>query len=93
MEQEQLIPVEIICEQHEVEYQFISLLSTSGLIELTEQDGRAFVHPSQLGDLEKFICFHYDLDINVEGIEAICNLLERIRQLQYENEMLKRRTI
>jgi hypothetical protein len=34
--------------------------------------------------LEKFVRLHYDLDINLEGIETINYLLERIEEMQKE---------
>ena len=89
MEEEQLISTDIICTHHHIEYSFISSLETAGLIEVTTVEGHSFIHPSQLQELEKFICFHYELDINLEGIEAIATLLQRIRTLQKEVDELR----
>ncbi|HYF31090.1 MAG TPA: chaperone modulator CbpM [Chitinophagaceae bacterium] len=91
MEQEQLIPADAICTHHHIEYTFIDSLQTAGLIEITTVEGRSYIHPEQLQDLEKFICFHYELDINLEGIEAIASLLERVKRLQEEVQQLKSR--
>jgi len=41
--------------------------------------------------LEKFVRFYYELDINLEGIETISHLLERVNALQDELTMLKNR--
>ncbi|HEY0680630.1 MAG TPA: chaperone modulator CbpM [Chitinophagaceae bacterium] len=89
MEQDQLIPVDIICTHHKIEYTFIDSLNAAGLIEVSSMEGRQFVHPSQLNELEKFICFHYDLDINLEGIEAIANILQKLQSMQDEISVLK----
>ena len=89
MEDEQLIAADVICMHHHIEYSFINSLETAGLIQITTVEGQSFIHPSQLQDLEKFICFHYDLDINLEGIEAIAALLQRIRNLQQEVNALR----
>lgn len=92
MEDEQLIPADVICMHYRIEHNFIDSLQSAGLIEITTIEGRPFIHPSQLQDLERFICFHYDLDINVEGIEAIASLLERVHALQREvNELRMKR--
>lgn len=91
MEQEQLIPAEMICTHHKIETAFIFSLESAGLIEISRKDDVVYIHPSQLADLEKFICFHYELDINMEGIEAIASLLQRIRVMQEEMADLKRR--
>jgi len=45
------------------------------------------VEKEQLPRLEKFVSFYYDLDINLEGIETITYLLQRIENLQ--NEIIK----
>jgi hypothetical protein len=34
---------------------------------------------------------HFDMDINIEGIETITHLLERIEQMQQEITQLKNR--
>ena len=91
MEQEQLIPADIICAHHKIDQTFIISLESSGLIEVNRVEGQVFVHPSQLNDLEKFIYFHYELDINMEGIEAIANLLHRMHEMQQELNLLRRR--
>ena len=91
MEQEQLIPAEIICTHHKINTAFIFSLESAGLIEISRQDDAVYIHPSQLSDLEKFICFHYELEINMEGIEAIASLLQRMHSMQEEMAQLKRR--
>jgi hypothetical protein len=91
MEQEQLIPAEIICTHHKIETSFIFTLESAGLIETSRQNDAVYIHPSQLPDLEKFIFFHYGLDINLEGIEAIAGLLQRISLLQEEMAELRRK--
>ena len=91
MEQEQLIPAEIICTHHKIDTAFIFSLESAGLIEISRQDDAVYIHPSQLSDLEKFICFHYELEINMEGIEAIASLLQRMHSMQEEMLQLKRR--
>ena len=45
----------------------------------------------QLDEVEKFVRLHYDLDINVEGIEAISHLLEKIKDMQDRNMQLQNR--
>ena len=91
MEQEQLISAEIICAHHQIDQTFIVSLESSGLIEVNRVEEQLFVHPSQLNDIEKFIYFHYQLDINMEGIEAIASLLQRMRGMQDELKLLRRK--
>ncbi|MDI3506012.1 MAG: MerR family transcriptional regulator, heat shock protein HspR, partial [Bacteroidota bacterium] len=42
-----------------------------------------------LDDLEQFVRWRYDWDINIEGIEAMHHLLGKVRALQAEVERLQ----
>jgi hypothetical protein len=91
METDQLMPADDFCTYYDVEYSFISSLQESGLIEITSIEERSFIHTNQLQDLEKFARLHYDMDINVEGIEAISHLLNQIKEMQHELHVLRHR--
>ncbi|TBW27868.1 chaperone modulator CbpM [Gramella sp. KN1008] len=91
MKKEDLIPAEEICIRYEVEHQFVSSLSEIGIIEIITIEDAEYVHCDYLGDFEKMIRLHRDLDINLEGLEAINHLLKRIRELQKDNRRLKNR--
>jgi len=82
MEREDLIPVEDFCIYHNIEYSFISSLEDSGLIRVSSIEQSTYIPTDELQKLEKFVRLHYDLDINVEGIETINHLLEKIEELQ-----------
>jgi chaperone modulatory protein CbpM len=84
MQKEYLIAVDEFCARHNIEISFISSLHQSGLIEITSIEGTGFIEKAQLQKLEKFICLYYELDINLEGIETITHLLQRIITLQDE---------
>ena len=84
MENEELIPAEKFCIYHNIEYSFISSLEDSGLIRVTSVEQSTYIPSDELEKLEKFVRMHYDLDINVEGIETISHLLERIEEMQKE---------
>ena len=45
----------------------------------------------KLSEIEKLVRLHYDLDINLEGIEAITYLLNRVKNMQAEIILLKNR--
>ena len=89
MPDEQLIIAEEFCAGHQIEISFISSLHEFGLIEITLIEEKQFIAESQLPKLEKLVRMHYDLEINIEGIDAIANLLERINRIQKENNILK----
>ena len=91
MQTEYLIAVEEFCANHDIEISFISSLQQSGLIEITTIKGIGFIEADQLQQLEKFICLYYELDINLEGIETITHLLQRINSMQDEIIALRNR--
>lgn len=88
MDNEEMIRIEMICTSYNVEPSFIDSLQDFGLIEVRTVDDDKFVELTKINDLEKMIRLHYDLDINIEGIETIFHLLEQIERLQDDlNEM------
>ena len=87
----ELIPATDFCTSHNIDITFIQSLHDYGLIEVTTIEQSTFVHTEQLPQLEQFIRLHYELDINLAGIDAISNLLQRIEQMQNEIRMLKNR--
>jgi chaperone modulatory protein CbpM len=88
---ENLISVDVFCSNHQVEISFISTLQESGLIEITTIKETAYIDSDQLQKLEKLLRFYYEMDINIEGIEAITHLLQRTETLQNEIIQLKNR--
>jgi hypothetical protein len=84
METNYLIAVDEFCENHNIEISFISSLQQTGLIEITTIKEEEFIDPGQLLQLEKIVRLYYELDINLEGIETINYLLQRISSMQDE---------
>ncbi len=84
METAKKISVEQCCIYYSIETTFIDQLNEHGLIELSRSGNEAFIDYEQLPDLEKYMRLHYDLEINMPGIEAIKYLLNRVQQLQQE---------
>ena len=89
MQTEYLIALDEFCANHHIEISFISSLQQTGLIEIKRVKETGYIDAGQLHQLEKFIRLYYELDINLEGIETISYLLERIKSLQEENIKLK----
>ena len=88
---EYLIAVDEFCASHNIEISFISSLHQSGLIEITTIKNSGFLEVDQLKQLEKYVRFFYDLDINLEGIETIDYLLHQINSMQDEIINLRNR--
>lgn len=89
METESLIALDEFCSIHNVDISFVRSLHQSDLIEIVTKEDTWYVEPDQLQQLEKFVTFYYDLDINLEGIETINHLLKRIDSMQDEIRMLR----
>lgn len=91
MENDQLIAVETFCTYYEVEYAFVVSLQDHDLIETVVVNDTRFLHVPHLNRIEKLVRLHHDLDINLEGIEAIEGLLSRIEHLDQEVSALRNR--
>ncbi len=89
--QTDLIIIREYCRNSDIEPSFINLLKESGLIDISEIEEEQYILSSQLSDIEKYARLHYDLSINIEGIEAIRHLLDRIDELQQEIRELRSR--
>ena len=91
MLKENLISADEFCISNDIEISFISSLYENGLIDITTIDETVFIYPNQLPLLEKISRLYYDLGINLEGIETISHLLNRIDEMQHEINVLRNR--
>lgn len=91
MSKQKLISANDFCVSHDIEISFISALQESGLVKIEMIEETAFIPVYQLRQLEKIVRLYYDLDINLEGIETINHLLNRVVDMQEEITVLKNR--
>jgi hypothetical protein len=91
MEPANLILVEQFCSNCEVDYSFIDSLHDHGVVEMVVLENKKYISQEQLKDVERAIRFHYELNINMEGIDVISNLLKQIVDLQQELTVTKNR--
>jgi hypothetical protein len=91
MKTEELISIDEFCVHHQVEISFISSLQETGLIEIVMSNEAEFINADQLQQLEMMVRFYYELDINLEGIDTITHLLQRMNTKQEEINGLKNR--
>lgn len=82
MSNKNLIQITQFCVYHEIENTFIKDLNSYGLVEIILEENDEYLQPEQLPAIEKMIRMHYDLHINLEGIDAIYHLLNKIEILQ-----------
>jgi hypothetical protein len=84
-----LIDVNKFCANHKIEISFINSLQQAGLIKIKTIKETGFIDPKQLLQLEKIVRLYYEFDINLEGIETINYLLQRINSMHDEIIMLR----
>ncbi len=84
MEKEKLISEIAFCSSHNLEISFIRSIQEVGLIEITTIEETGYIQKNQLPELERIVRLYSDLGINLEGIETIFHLLQRINNMQDE---------
>lgn len=91
--QTELIIISEYCRNCDIEPSFIELLQEGGLIEVHTEAGERYLLASQLPEVERYSRMYYDLSINMEGIDAIHHLLERMEEMQREINLLRNQLI
>ena len=89
METTSLILIDHFCSNCDVDFSFIKSLNDVGLIDIIVEDDKKYISNEQLKTIERAIHFHYELNINMEGIDAIHNLLDQISDLQEDLGVIK----
>jgi hypothetical protein len=86
-----LISADDFCTYHKVEVAFINSLYDFGLIEITCVENRTYIPQDELQKLEQLARMHYELNINMEGIDVVTQLLDKLKSMQSELVALKQR--
>jgi hypothetical protein len=68
---------------------FIYSLRDYGLIDVVSSEGNDYLTVDKLNELEKIIRLHYDLEVNVEGIDVILHLLKQLDDAEQRLNELK----
>jgi len=85
-----LIPIQKICETYQVSELFFENLQEYNLISLIKENNEFWIEENELNKIEKIMRLHFDLDINMEGIDVIISLLNKINQLNKEISFLQK---
>ncbi len=88
---EDLILIDQLCTHYKIELAFIDALDNIGLIEIEVLEENRFIHQDRIGDLEKMIRLHHELNVNLEGIDVVFNLINKEMKLREEINSLKNR--
>jgi thymidine kinase len=81
---ENFIPLNTLCLHYKLEISFFNTLNENGLIEIQLVDEVQYVHKESIYEIEKIVRMHKELDVNIEGIDVVLNLLQKIDALQTE---------
>lgn len=73
---------------YQVEESFLDALQSSGLIEIVVEEEDRYIEYDYLQEIEQFVRWYYELEINIEGIEALYHMLHQVRELQSDVEKL-----
>jgi len=82
MNNEDLILIDRFCLHHGIELTFFSELHEFGMVKIIEIEEIRYFPKEQLSSIEKIVRLYHELDINLEGIDVIITLLQRIDDLQ-----------
>ena len=91
MEQQHRVSKTKVIRLYKIKSSFFNDLVANGLIKTEIIDRVTYVHYDQLSALERFVNWHYDLEINVPSMQIIHRLLEKIQVLQEENQKLRKK--
>ena len=73
---------------YNIEITFFDSLEESGLLKTETENEVKYLLYEELPAFERYTNWHYDLDINLPGLEVIHHLLEKMENLRAENRRL-----
>ena len=73
---------------YNIEITFFDSLEESGLVKTETENDVKYLLYEELPAFERFTNWHYDLDVNLPGLEVINHLLSLLEELRRENRRL-----
>ncbi len=73
---------------YNVEITFFDSLEEAGLLKTETENNIKYLMFDELSNFEKLTNWHYDLEINLAGLEVINNLLQKIKMLQATSQKI-----
>ncbi|MDG3584042.1 chaperone modulator CbpM [Galbibacter pacificus] len=86
-----IISISEFCNNYGVDEVFVMHFTEAKLIHLKKEGEKQFIQEDELPKLEKMVRLYHDLGINLEGLETIAHLLDRIDEMNKELQSLKNR--
>lgn len=75
---------------YNIEISFFDSLQEAGLLQTEEEQNTTYLRYEDLDAFERFTTWHYDLEVNLPGLEVLSHLLQKIEELRLENRRLLR---
>lgn len=91
MKYEEWILIDEICVHYQVEQSFLEALNENEMIHLKRVAQKTYLSMEEIGHFEKMRRLHYEMNINLEGLEVIQLLLDKMSRLKNENRQLRNR--
>lgn len=91
MKREGWILTKEICTYYWVEETFIQALHEHEIVHLKVVEQKTYFPMEEITAFERMRRLHYDMNINLEGLAAIHDLLNKLNSLKDENLQLKNR--
>lgn len=79
------------CENEKIESSFVLELNREGILHIEKHEETDYIFQEDLPQLEMFARWHYELGVNLEGIDAMRHMLERIKKMQQQIQQLERK--
>lgn len=74
---------------YNVEITFFDSLEEAGLLKTETENNIKYLMFDELSTFEKFTNWHYDLEVNLAGLEVLKHLLDQLERLREENLTLR----
>lgn len=91
MDNENYVQVLHLCNLYHTEITFFTDLDDKGLIEIVNLEDDLYVHQDKLHQVDRIIRIHRELNVNIEGVDVVMNLLEKVDKLQIELQRMQSR--
>ncbi len=76
---------------YNIEITFFDELVNSGLLNIQTENEIRYLMYDDLPSFERFTNWHYDLEINLPGLEVIHEMLQKMEHLKQKNKELMNR--
>lgn len=91
MAREKYILVSHYIRNSQIEDSFVQRLNEFGLITFEEKKNDYFIDEVDINEIERMFRLHNDLGINLEGLDAIKQMLKRLRRIEKEMDLLQKK--